>query len=50
MLGWGAVAVLATILALTLPVSVRVAAVAAANSAGMLVLGAVMLGFVARRL
>ena len=48
-LGWGAVAVLATILALTLPVSVRVAAVAAANSAGMLVLGAVMLGFVARR-
>jgi putative peptidoglycan lipid II flippase len=47
--GWGAVAVLATVLALTLPVSVRVAAVAGANSAGMLVLGAVLLGFVARR-
>jgi len=49
MLGWGAVAVLAAVFALTLPASVRVAAVAAANSAGMLVLGAVLLGFVARR-
>ena len=48
-LGWGAVAVLSIGLALTLPAGVRVAAVAAANSAGMLVLGAVLLGFVARR-
>ena len=47
--GWGAVAVLAIVLALTLPPGDRVAAVAAANSAGMLVLGGVLLGFVARR-
>jgi len=48
-LGWGAVAVLSVGLALTLPVGVRVAAVAAANSAGMLVLGVILLVFVARR-
>jgi putative peptidoglycan lipid II flippase len=48
-LGWGAVAVLTIGFALAVPASDRVAAVAAANSAGMLVLGAVLLVFVARR-
>jgi putative peptidoglycan lipid II flippase len=48
-IGFGAVAVLSVILALTLPVGDRVLAVAAANSAGMLVLGAVLMGFVGRR-
>jgi putative peptidoglycan lipid II flippase len=48
-LGWGAVAVLSVALALLLPAGQRVAAVAAANSGGMLVLGAVLLVLVARR-
>jgi putative peptidoglycan lipid II flippase len=48
-LGWGAVAVLTLLLALVAPASVRVPAVAAANSIGMLVLGAALLVFVRRR-
>jgi putative peptidoglycan lipid II flippase len=48
-IGWGAVAVLSVALALALPAADRVAAVAAANSAGMVVLGAALLGYVARR-
>jgi len=47
--GWGAVAVLSVLLAVVLPTGERVPAVAAANSAGMLVLGGVLLVFVGRR-
>ena len=47
-IGWGAVAVLSVLGALALPVGDRVAALAGANSAGMLVLGAVLLVLVAR--
>jgi len=48
-IGWGAVAVLSVVLAVVLPTGERVPAVAAANSAGMLVLGGVLLVFVGRR-
>ncbi|WP_432975193.1 murein biosynthesis integral membrane protein MurJ [Dactylosporangium sp. CA-233914] len=47
--GWGAAAVAAVSLATALPVGHRVAAVAAANSIGMLVLGAALLVAVRRR-
>ncbi|GAA2349535.1 murein biosynthesis integral membrane protein MurJ [Dactylosporangium salmoneum] len=47
--GWGAAAAAALGLAVTLPVADRVAAVAAANSVGMLVLGAALLVAVHRR-
>jgi putative peptidoglycan lipid II flippase len=48
-LGWGAVAVASIVLAATLPASARVPALTAANSAGMLVLGAVLVVLVGRR-
>ncbi|MEV8517524.1 lipid II flippase MurJ [Dactylosporangium sp. NPDC051484] len=48
-IGWAAAAVAAVALAVALPVADRVAAVAAANSAGMLVLGAALLVAVRRR-
>ena len=49
LVGWGAVAVLSVLVALALPPADRVAALAGANSAGMLLLGAVLLVLVARR-
>ena len=49
LLGWGAVAALSVLVALALPAGQRVAALAAANSAGMLVLGVVLLVLVGRR-
>ncbi|GAA3295140.1 virulence factor MviN [Dactylosporangium vinaceum] len=48
-IGWAAAAVAALTLATALPVADRVAAVAAANSIGMLVLGAALLVAVGRR-
>ncbi|GAA4252659.1 lipid II flippase MurJ [Dactylosporangium darangshiense] len=48
-IGWGAGAVAAVTLSLALPLADRVAAVAAANSVGMLVLGAALLVAVRRR-
>lgn len=47
--GWGAVAVLSAFVALALPAGERVPALAAANSAGMLVLGGMLVVLVARR-
>jgi putative peptidoglycan lipid II flippase len=47
--GWGAVALASIVLAVALPVSARVPAMTAANSVGMLVLGAVLVAMVARR-
>jgi putative peptidoglycan lipid II flippase len=43
LIGWGAVTVLSVLLALALPAKDRVPAVAAANSAGMVLLGAVLI-------
>jgi putative peptidoglycan lipid II flippase len=48
-LGWGAVAVASVLVSLALPPAVRVPAMAGANSAGMLVLGAVLLVLIGRR-
>jgi putative peptidoglycan lipid II flippase len=48
-LGWAAAAVAALVLAVVLPIADRVPAVAAANSIGMLVLGAALLVAVHRR-
>ncbi len=48
-LGWGAVAAASVLVSLTLPADVRVPAMAGANSAGMLVLGLVLLVLVRRR-
>jgi putative peptidoglycan lipid II flippase len=47
-LGWGAVALVSVLVALVAPVRERVAALAAANSAGMLVLGVVLVVLVGR--
>jgi putative peptidoglycan lipid II flippase len=47
--GWGAVALASIVLALALPASVRVPAMTAANSFGMLVLGAVLVALVGGR-
>jgi putative peptidoglycan lipid II flippase len=47
--GWGAVAVASIVLALALPPPARVPAMTAANSVGMLVLGAVLVIIVGRR-
>jgi putative peptidoglycan lipid II flippase len=49
LIGWGAVTVLSVLLALVLPVRDRVPAVAAANSAGMVLLGAVLIALVRAR-
>jgi putative peptidoglycan lipid II flippase len=48
-LGWGAVAVASVLFALLFPASVRVPAMTAANSVGMVVLGIVLLVLVRRR-
>jgi putative peptidoglycan lipid II flippase len=47
--GWGAVALASIVLALALPPASRVVALALANSAGMLVLGGVLVAMVIRR-
>jgi putative peptidoglycan lipid II flippase len=47
--GWGAVALASVLLALALPTADRVTAVIAANSVGMVVLGAVLLVVISRR-
>ncbi len=49
LLGWGAVTVLSVVLALVLPVGVRVPAVAAGNSAGMVLLAVVLVVLVRSR-
>lgn len=47
--GWGAVAAASILLAVTLPATARVPAMTAANSAGMLVLGVVLVVMIYRR-